>query len=208
MPRRCPVARAEYAKEWRKRNNAQVKANQKRWYAANKDRVLGARRKWPGRIREMVNSCRTRANKKGVVFALDQEWEAEVCASLEVRPICQVTGSLLELNTRSYRGGHHPLAPSIDRIDPRKGYTPDNVRVVCCWVNLAKHTLDDKTFREWCRAVVEAEEEENESRTVRRNRSGARISNRVRRDNRGELAAAAQTARVSWLEYEGRSGTR
>jgi hypothetical protein len=30
-----------------------------------------------------------------------------------------------------------PYAPNLDRIDPRHGYEPDNVRVVCAIVNFA-----------------------------------------------------------------------
>lgn len=31
----------------------------------------------------------------------------------------------------------NPLAPSLDRITPAAGYTPDNVRVVCSQANTA-----------------------------------------------------------------------
>ena len=32
-------------------------------------------------------------------------------------------------------GRFHPYAPSLDRIDPKRGYTPDNVRLVVFAIN-------------------------------------------------------------------------
>jgi hypothetical protein len=32
-------------------------------------------------------------------------------------------------------GRFHPYAPSIDRINPKRGYTPDNVRLVVFAIN-------------------------------------------------------------------------
>jgi hypothetical protein len=39
-----------------------------------------------------------------------------------------------------------PLYPSLDRIDPRKGYTPANTRIVSLFVNVAKNRWSSGQF--------------------------------------------------------------
>jgi hypothetical protein len=50
---------------------------------------------------------------------------------------CGVSG--LEFSEVQVGGGkaRRPYAPSLDRIDPRRGYEPDNVRPVCAVANFA-----------------------------------------------------------------------
>lgn len=44
---------------------------------------------------------------------------------------CEITGKDFTW------GSKEPTSLSIDRIDPTKGYTKDNVRFVCWWINTA-----------------------------------------------------------------------
>ena len=44
---------------------------------------------------------------------------------------------------------------SINRIDPTRGYTSDNVQLVCKWVHRMKGNLSDSKFIENCRIIVE-----------------------------------------------------
>jgi hypothetical protein len=46
------------------------------------------------------------------------------------------------------------LAPSPDRIDPKLGYVPDNVRWVLWAVNRAKGEMPEELFVRICRSVV------------------------------------------------------
>lgn len=48
----------------------------------------------------------------------------------------------------------NPFNVSVDRIDSARGYTPDNVRLVCAQCNLMKADLSDEEFRGFCRAVA------------------------------------------------------
>ena len=43
---------------------------------------------------------------------------------------------------------------SIDRIDSSKGYTKDNVQLVCTVVNLMKLDLDLNEFKRWCQLIA------------------------------------------------------
>lgn len=52
--------------------------------------------------------------------------------------------------------GRNPLTTaSLDRVDPSKGYIPDNIRFVSMWVNHARHDHNDKELIRWCRLIAE-----------------------------------------------------
>lgn len=48
------------------------------------------------------------------------------------------------------KGLMRPFYPSIDRIDSKKGYTEDNVRLVCVATNIALGEWGDRIFDEIC----------------------------------------------------------
>ncbi len=43
---------------------------------------------------------------------------------------------------------------SIDRIDNDKGYTKDNIHLVCFIANLMKSTMTVDELAEWCKAIT------------------------------------------------------
>ena len=45
---------------------------------------------------------------------------------------------------------HHPLAPSIDRLDNNKGYVPGNVVITTRFANCGRRNTKDKFFSEHC----------------------------------------------------------
>jgi hypothetical protein len=47
-----------------------------------------------------------------------------------------------------------PFAPSLDRIDSSKGYTKDNVRIVCIIVNYALNEFGYDVFAKMCKEFV------------------------------------------------------
>lgn len=59
---------------------------------------------------------------------------------------CALTGLPFELD-RAGVGNAMPFGPSIDRKESSKGYTKDNVRVVCLAVNYALNEWGDDVFR-------------------------------------------------------------
>jgi hypothetical protein len=46
------------------------------------------------------------------------------------------------------------MTATIDKIDPRKGYTKDNCRVICWWYNCAKQQHTDEVMLNMCKAVI------------------------------------------------------
>ena len=86
------------------------------------------------RASRLVCGMRSRCKKKGLEYDLTNEWVQE---KLEAG-VCEVTGIPLELKGGGLNNGGRPFAPSLDRTDPTKGYTMDNVKVVCWIYNGAK----------------------------------------------------------------------
>ncbi len=85
-----------------------------------------------GRAATLCHMARARCRKSGLPFAVT----ADLIAARIAAGACEVSGIPFDL-----RVGHRrlsPWAPSIDRIDSSKGYTPENVQVVVSMLNLAK----------------------------------------------------------------------
>jgi hypothetical protein len=98
----------------------------------------------------LLHGARNRAAKNGMecTVIFDQIYTALIAGT------CPKTKLPFDLSPHADLR-RHPLAPSIDRIDSLKGYTPDNVQVVCNWYNLAKHELSETEMLAFCRAVVD-----------------------------------------------------
>lgn len=108
------------------------------------------RKSFQGRINVILRTSRKAAKLRNIPFDLDSDWVKE---RLEVG-ICEVSG----LKFDDTQVGHyhvHPFSVSIDKIDPLKGYTKDNCRLVCWIVNVAKQTWNDETVFKMCKAVVD-----------------------------------------------------
>lgn len=160
MAHRDPLARAAYMKRWREEHAQERAAYQKAYWPAYHEQhadekkaydvayreqhreelleMVRARRRTPeGRLVHLLRSARRRAGCKGLEYSLSLEWALEQWRAQDGR--CKVTGATLDLSdgpdgrATTFR----PLSPSLDRIDSGKGYTPDNVEIVCTHINLA-----------------------------------------------------------------------
>ena len=98
-----------------------------------KMRVRQARRyqKTPiGRAKVLHKLAQSRAKAKGYPCTITEDW---VLGRI-IKGKCEATGMDLVL----VQDGRHPQSPSLDKIDPNLGYTPDNTQVVVCMYNYAK----------------------------------------------------------------------
>lgn len=50
--------------------------------------------------------------------------------------------------------GKVPTNISIDKIDPSKGYTLDNIQFVCDIVNIMKWTMNKDEVLNWCKLII------------------------------------------------------
>lgn len=79
---------------------------------------------------QMYSSAKKRSNKLGLPFDLDSKYVESICPKL-----CPVFGHKIK-----YGGGEKTkYSASIDRIEPSKGYTKDNVQVISLLANLMKN---------------------------------------------------------------------
>lgn len=105
---KCRVCNREAVKAWRK---------------------LNKRKSW-GRgspVASILNNARCRAKEKGIEFNLTR-------ADIHIPEFCPVLGLRLE----QAKGVAAPNSPSIDRINPNRGYVAGNVAVISYKANTIK----------------------------------------------------------------------
>lgn len=94
----------------------------------------------------LIRGVRSRAKQRGVPFSLTKEWAEERWTGK-----CEITGLPFDLGMSG--SGPNTRSPSIDRIDPSKGYYPDNCRIVLHCVNALKQSEGDIEMKEVVNAL-------------------------------------------------------
>jgi len=87
---------------------------------------------------------KTRANKRGVYFDLLKEDIDRLFISQENK--CAISG--IEFTSNDY-------CPSLDRIDSSKGYSCDNIQLVCSCINRMKSNMIQDHFVNLCAAIAD-----------------------------------------------------
>ena len=90
------------------------------------------------RAGKIISLKKRHAKHKGLDFNLDVEW---LLPRLEAG--CELTGIPFKQAGATGRRGPDPFSLSIDRINPKAGYTKDNCRLVLWAVNRFKNDLSD-----------------------------------------------------------------
>lgn len=80
---------------------------------------------------------------------------------------CALTG--IQMTYKFYEGRVNTNL-SVDRIDSTKGYSKDNVQLVCMAANQMKNDLSMEEFVEMCEAVLALEREKVKARAAIRNK--------------------------------------
>ena len=79
---------------------------------------------------------------------------------------CAVTGLVLDTKQGNNQV-KNPWGASVDRIDSKKGYVKNNIRLVCHWYNNAKNTWNDdicfKAMNTWLEFVNESKKNQKPS---------------------------------------------
>lgn len=100
----------------------------------------------------MWNNARQRAKARGIDFTLPLEWVEE---RLE-KGHCEVTGIPFDFSFQRL------WSPSLDKIDPTKGYTPDNTQMTVFIYNSAKLTGTHEDVLRFARALIAANDNEQQ----------------------------------------------
>ena len=101
-----------------------------------------SRKEKPWRI--LVDSAKLRAKKKNVPCSIDGAW-----AEARWNGYCELTGIPFATS-----GARSPYSPSIDRRDPKLGYTKENCRFVLWAINAFKTDGTDTQMLEIARALL------------------------------------------------------
>ena len=83
-------------------------------------------------FRQFMPRARRRCRLKGLPFDLTLDWALSQAEAQEFR--CCLTGIEFFAKHQA-KSALNPYAPSIDRVDPKGGYTQDNVRIVVFALN-------------------------------------------------------------------------
>jgi cation transport ATPase len=142
---------AEASSRYYEQNKPAVRAKQKKYQEANREALATYCRDWSatlkGKAKRICGLARARARNANREHAITWEWVYEKL----VAGVCERTGIPFVIGAR----GLHAFAPSIDRIDSSKGYTPDNTQLVVYIYNTAKSVFDDDTVLEMALSLVE-----------------------------------------------------
>ena len=111
------------------------------------------KRRVVARAQQAAGRAISRAKKLGI--PIDTDWMRSARAQIINQDYrCALTGIGFDVDYRTEGAGGTHLAPSPDRIDPKLGYVPDNVRWVLWAVNRAKGEMPEELFVRICRSVV------------------------------------------------------
>jgi hypothetical protein len=132
MPIKNKEDRAAYDRAYRAKNAERKAAYEAQWRLENAEHLKqrAAKRRLEKRAMCLIAGARVRCRNKGIHFGLDgfaDELQQRIDAGR-----CELSGIAFDLSP-----GRKPTSPSLDRRDPAKGYTPENVRVICHALNAA-----------------------------------------------------------------------
>lgn len=106
-------------------------------------------RYWASRLRSLAQG----AYQRNIFVGL--EAEDLLGKYLDQDGICALTGLQMETSGegRRTKSGNRYAAPSVDRIDSNKHYTPDNIQIVMAVVNVMKNDIPQQVFIELCHQI-------------------------------------------------------
>lgn len=141
MAFRTKADRAAYDKEYRAKNKEQKDAYEAKWRLDNAEHLKqrAAKRRLEKRAMCLIAAARVRCRNKGILFALDG-FADDLQKRINVG-CCELSGVVFDLSP-----GRKPTSPSLDRRSPEKGYTPDNIRVICHALNAGLGDWGDDAF--------------------------------------------------------------
>ena len=126
---KAQAAGLKYRASWTPEHRARHREAVKRYRLAHKDLVLARHRAYVRRDLEksLCRNAKRRARDRNLEFRLCPE-------DIVIPKYCPLLGVRLAPGTRENK----ECSPTLDRIDPTKGYTPDNVWVISHRANSLK----------------------------------------------------------------------
>lgn len=105
------------------------------------------------RLRRLAQMAKNRARSKGLDYNIDGDYLISLWN--ETDGCCALTGRQLRLEAWGSKGQVHPDAPSVDRINPKKGYVKGNVRLITYHLNVALSEYGTDIFESLVKSYME-----------------------------------------------------
>lgn len=107
-------------------------------------------------FRDLATGCRGRAYRSKT-FQCTISKEDLISLYEKQNHKCALSG--IEMTTIK-KQGRFPNNASVDRINPGKDYSIDNIRLVCNHVNMMKSNLSDEELINYCQAIIKYNQKE------------------------------------------------
>lgn len=104
------------------------------------------------KLKRLLNGSKTRAHSKSLPFNLTLDYLKEMYEEQE--GLCAVTNKPFCFTSHPTKHVADKDSVSLDRVDPKLGYTQGNVRFVTFQVNCAKGFYTDEEFYEMCSNAI------------------------------------------------------
>jgi len=104
------------------------------------------------KLANQVRGIKSRCKKNSIEYDISSEFIINLFNKQEGK--CYKSNIKFILNNCNQSGGKSPWGPSIDRIDPNKGYTKDNVQLVCLMYNFCKGVWSDSEVINFVRHIA------------------------------------------------------
>jgi hypothetical protein len=101
----------------------------------------------------LVSRAKSKCKKLGLPFDLDKEYLVELNKSQGGK--CSKTGIEFQLRPAEGYGDAAPWTPSLDQLDPGKGYTKTNIQLVCFMYNVCKGVWTNNEVSYFAKALLE-----------------------------------------------------
>lgn len=145
-----------YTRAWqldREKHNAiqnQKRADKPEWFREHEPKYYRTHRTNKLKIQPWAYTLKSRryaAKAENTQFTLDDAW-----AESRWINCCEVSG--LPFTPSRFGSGPNPFSVTIDKIDPKKGYVPDNCRFVLMGVNALKGSGTDEDMYKIAEAIM------------------------------------------------------
>jgi len=135
----CRVCLAKEAREWRAKHKGYDGTGRFAPYKGDERKLVSA-------ICQRISSAKTNNKRNERPFNITMEYMLDLWK--------QQNGKCKYTNQSLFVEKEHPAGLSIDKLQPKLGYTQGNVQWVAWAVNRAKGDLDEELFIQMCKAVV------------------------------------------------------
>lgn len=162
----CKLCQKKRSAEYRKKNKEYFdkknkehynKEDNKKRYEKYKDSFLKRKAEYDtslrGKMYGLLEAARGRAKKKGLEIDIDLDFLLELYEKQDGKCSLTKIPFTFERNTNGEKK-FLPYNPSIDRIDSKKGYTKENVRLLLVIMNLSLNNFGEECFYEVCKSFI------------------------------------------------------